>query len=212
MRPGGDRRRRACSDDGGAVLVEFALALPILAVLAMGLMEYGMMFYSGNQAARAVQNADRIASRLGDGRTADFETLRSLDSSLNGLRRATIDGIIVYKASAADGTVPTNCTNLLPATGTGKKGVSGVCNVYSTAQMQQSSPIVGFTGSGTCVSTDWDANYCPADRNPHTLASTAFDYVGVFVRLKYQPFTGIFPSSTRTMDRAAVYRVEPKTS
>jgi Flp pilus assembly protein TadG len=55
------RLRRECADDRGAELVEFALVLPLLLILIMGIIDFGLAF----QRYEVITNAAREGARLG---------------------------------------------------------------------------------------------------------------------------------------------------
>lgn len=190
---GSDRR---VGDDRGAALVEFGLILPLILVLVLGVMEFGMLYRTSNQLEHSLMIAGRVAGQQSNGRFADYEALRSLDSSLRAATGSTITKVIIYKAVATDGKPPPACLAVVP-TGS-KAGVAGVCNVYSSAQVGSSS-LAAFP---LVCGSSWDGNWCPTVRDPQS------DRVGVYVELKYQPLTGIIPKSF-SATASAVYDVEP---
>jgi len=199
------RQARATSPDHGrgrergAAIVEFALVAPFLALIELGFMEYGTIYKADDQAQQALMSAGRVAGQGSNGPLADFQALRALDSSLSGLKRATIKKVIIYKAPS-DGKPPANCLAETP-TGTAA-GVPSVCNVYSPSQVASTDfGKFSYTGS-TCNSLAWDSNWCPFQRNPQS------EQVGVYVELTYQPFTGVVPKIF-TISRYTVYDVEP---
>ncbi|NNC91681.1 MAG: pilus assembly protein [Acidimicrobiia bacterium] len=55
------RRRRRLSDDGGAVLVEFALVFGLFVLLVLGMVDFGL----GINAKTQITNAGREGARLG---------------------------------------------------------------------------------------------------------------------------------------------------
>ena len=188
-------------------MVEFALAAPLLAALMLGTLEFGMAWRETNFIERAVQGAGRVVSNLNDSPSADAAALRSLDASLDTLKRASIEKVAIFESLTADGKVPDNCKNASVA-GTPPFGVSGSCNVYDETQTESAS-FSGLTSAQvearTSCSGDWDANWCPIGRS--NLINSP-DHVGVWVRVDYQRFTGLLPGSF-TIERTAVYQLEP---
>ena len=55
-------RRGGRSGDGGAALVEFALVLPIFALMLFGMIELGLAFAGWSSLRNAVQTGARLAS------------------------------------------------------------------------------------------------------------------------------------------------------
>ncbi|MEZ5208796.1 MAG: hypothetical protein R2690_17900 [Acidimicrobiales bacterium] len=107
--------------------------------------------------------------------------------------------------------MPQACLNIQPSPGSlSGAGVSGVCNVYSAAQVAQDSPGSGFVVTGSppsgCGGASWHRFLCPLNgshRNPKTQTK-----IGVYIEVEYQPVTGIWPSG-QTIERHVVYAIEP---
>jgi hypothetical protein len=196
-------RRR---EERGATLVEAAVVLPLILLLAFGIAEFGLAWRDVNTMERSLQTAARTGSSTGRGRYADYETLRSLSSSLSGLSGAEVTRVIVYKADGLDGEVPPACLAVTPSP-TAARGVAGVCNVYSAQQASQSNPGIGFRddGTGSCAGS-WDANFCPDSRNDSPPDTTD---LGVYVEISYRPITNLIPGPTFSIDERAVFAVEP---
>jgi hypothetical protein len=194
--PATDLRTRG-RGDRGAGIVEFALVAPVLILFLLGIMEYGMMYRESNQVEQGLMSAGRVAGQQSTAWTADYETLRSLSSSTNGLGRSTVKRVIIYKAPA-DGKPPAGCLAINP-TGT-TAGVSGVCNVYNATQMMNENPFA-FSNVSSCSGL-FASNWCALTRQPQT------DEIGVYVEMSYQRLTGIIPG-TFTVKKWAVYDVEP---
>lgn len=194
-----DRHRRG---DAGSAIAEFAMTLPILALFALGVLEFGFAWNEGNLAERATSDAARTGSATGRALEADQDIVLSIGSSFAAARSIEVERVIVFRAATADGEVPSDCLSVDPAPG--GAGVDDVCNVYSGAQVESGA---GFRWStDDCLSSSWDHFWCPADRvssrreSPH--------HVGVFVEARYHPLTGIF-GGEQTFERKAVYLIEP---
>lgn len=187
--------------------MELAIALPFLLILVLGVFEFGFLWGDVNRVDRASQNSARTGSSLGNQRFADYEALRTVESSLAGLDGATVVRVITYRSQTPNGDVPQSCLNIA-AVGTAAKGVNGVCNVYSPEQIASDNP--GSFGSPTaalteCSKTAWDGAWCPTGRS-RVLSNP--DYLGVFVEVLYEGRTSIIPGSISVKQRA-VYQVEP---
>ena len=173
---------------------------PFLVLLILGVIESGFAWRDSNVLARATQQAARTAARVADGQVADYEALRALESGLAGLSASSVQRVIVYEASSTGDSPPAACLALGRPNDLSARGVSGVCNVYSAAQVTTDSP-----GSfGSCSGT-WDAAFCTANRvrsgdDPHR--------VGVWIELSFDEVTSVLPGSL-TLTRASVYQLEP---
>jgi hypothetical protein len=111
---------------------------------------------------------------------------------------------VVFKASGANGVVPTGCTTLnVTSSPLGAHGVSNTCNVYSPQQVATIAT-TGFPGT-TCGTGSWDVNFCPTGRSRGSGNAT---YLGIFIRVRYTPITS-FVTGPITIDRTTVYRLEP---
>lgn len=190
--------RRRLRGDGGAVLVEFALAVPVLVVFVLGVLDFGFLFSDVNVVERGVQTAGRVAANQGNERSADFAALRALDSASASFGSATIVRAVIYKADNPNGAPPPACID-------DDIGVTGVCNVYTAAQVDTNSD-TNFRNAG-CVG-DWDAQWCPTSRvrnlpNP--------DHIGVYLQVRYNGFTRLIVRNF-TFDSYAVYELEPALS
>lgn len=193
-------------------MIEFALFLPVLVALAMGVLEFGLAWHDSGRVERSVQTAGRAASTVGPFQSAmaDFDAVRAVATTLAGADHATLERVIVYNSTAPDGAPPQACLNVDISTPLIGHGVSGVCNVYSAAQVAQSDPSVGFSRGSIlapdCDSGDWDDDWCPVDRvrdidNPV--------YVGVYVEANFDWITGLLPGNGVDISRYAVFQLEP---
>lgn len=200
--------------DEGAVLVEFALVLPIIALVTLGILEFGLAWRDANTVTRTVASAGRTGATLANDEFTDYELLRAVQSGFTGNDQLEIERVIVYEAAAVDGGVPQTCLDFGVPTGTGAFGVADTCNIYSKDQVDSDS-LAGFrrVASATypdwdCASGSWDAQWCPADRQR---ARPGADYVGVFVEAEYTTVTGLISDEVH-IQRSAVYEVDPPTA
>ena len=192
----------------GAALVEAALVLPIVLLFIFAILEFGFLWRNVNQVERSLQSAGRTGSNLGTNRFADFEMLRAIDSGLDGMESATIERVIVFNSTDADGAVPANCLTVdVASSPMSPHGVGGTCNVYSGAQVAVDSPS-GFPVSGAngCAGGSWDGSWCPSARDN---SDPGLTYLGVFVKVVYTPTTNLIQGPTLDVTRSTVYRVEP---
>lgn len=193
-----------CSDDGGSVLVEAAIVFPLLAVLMSGLMEFGIAWNNRNNIEAALRTAVRTAAQLGTDKDADKRTLLALDANLGKLKSSTVNKVIIYKSTTANGLVPTNCSSLSTNSSSGN-GITGSCNVYSQAQMDNAAFTTQFSGS---CSTGWDHWWCPSSRK--NKLTDPPDYLGLWISVKYTTLTKLFPGTNNlTITDWVVARLEP---
>jgi hypothetical protein len=209
--------------DGGAVVVEAAIVMPLLVLLVSGVIDYGGAFREKTVFQAATRNSARAAATASGVKAApvsapngtpplstwaDALALSSLYSGLSGTSTGiTVEKVVIYRANAQpEGRVPASCASITP-TGTGS-GQQGLCNVYSRTQMETAGarPVTTWAGAA-CTSGRWDSRYCPYNREV-TLSTATIDRVGVYVEATYTPFTGLF-SDTMDINDYAVMAVEP---
>jgi hypothetical protein len=190
----------------GAALLESAIVVSVLLLLAFGAAEIGLLWRDTNRIEHSVQAAGRVGSNAANSRLADLNLLESLEGSLQGLTGGEVERVVVFKASAADGEVPDSCiaVNVVSAP-LSSHGVPNTCNVYSSQQLEGASQDDFGAGGDACVVGDWDENFCPTTRQRGSSNAT---YLGVFVRTIYEPITSVLAGDV-TIDRTTVYRLEP---
>lgn len=216
------RRRRS---DRGSAFIEFALVVPLLTLLAMGLAEYGMAWTETNQVNAAARDAARAGTSASAYHQADLVILRQLAVSLNKEQRNNVQRIVVFKAAGLDGKVPQECLDVPIPIGGGAPpfGVPGKCNVYNWGVLESIrigldqhagnlpsgySTYLFDNGTG-CTSpvTTWDADWCPTDRK-NDMDTNNMDYLGVYLQIKHQSLSGAF--GDQMIARKAIFRLEPK--
>lgn len=202
------RRSRAAGrldGDGGAVIVEFALVLPILLTFSLGIIDFGNAYRQENIGQQVVMSAARTDSQQSKGRFADYEALRNISSGASAMANTVVKEVVVWKANTL---ITPQCTGTNP-TGTTVKGTAGLCNIYSVTQVNEPNPGVGFpAGASNSLSCNggWDSNWCPLTRNN---ADGAGDYLGIYVAFEYSSFTKIIASGKQKISEYAIYRLEP---
>ncbi len=120
--------RRVVRGERGATMIEFAIALPLLLLLAFGTAEMGLAWVSNNRVEGSVSTAARIGSSSGSLVEADANVLKSLRASLPQEQLDRLDRVVIFKPSGPNGTVPTGC--IKPVGSTSEAGVTGSCNTY----------------------------------------------------------------------------------
>lgn len=181
-------------------MVELAVMLMLLAIIAFGIIEFGSAWNRKLQVETAARSGARVGSSLGKIRLADYGLLQATRSALNDIGLDNVDYVIVFKSTATDGTPPAGCDGSSPAS------QNGSCNVYTGSYLKTMSQS-DFTGTTSCTGTSPDRFWCPITRQ--NVQSAGPDYLGVKVRAKYVTITGIFHSPF-TVSASAVMRLEPK--
>lgn len=216
--------RRVRGDERGAAMIEFALALPFMMLMAMGIVEMSMGWLASTDLNSSVRDAARSGTATPSYATSDQVILQTLASSLSSAELNNVYQVIVFISSKAQGTPTTACLNsykpLSPAvsTDTSAKGQVNICNVYSNTQLKASiglatPPVTPdwsrttSSGSTTCSGSSWDTKWCPLKRN-NSLIGANLDYVGVWVKMRHASVTN-FGFGDMTITRQAVFRIEP---
>jgi hypothetical protein len=178
-------RRR---NEGGATIVEFAIVLPLLILLMVGIMEIGLAFYDYLTIERATLEGVRTAAFTGTSRDADCAAVRNVVAAFPDGFVDRIDRIEIYKADANGDQLP------------------GFTNIWR------------YNGGGPprdCV-TSWNVTELWPATSRQTVAGTSpgfppLDIIGVRIRLdrrwitNFPPFTG-----TYRIDEHSILRMEPE--
>lgn len=193
-------RRPNQKGESGAILVEFTFVLPLLVLLAFGVMEFGLAWQARVTVQAAARSGVRTGSTVGSLPGADQETLRAVGAAINDVGLDKVDWVLVFKSTTSDGAVPAACITPAP------HGVSGLCNAYTGDQVRQ---VVAGTAPSTwfgCAGAALDAFWCPTSRQ--SVQAIGGDYLGVWIRARHDMLTGFFGAGI-TMTDNAVMRLEP---
>lgn len=202
------RRIAARRDDRGIATVEMAIIAPLLALLFGGIIEFGFLWRDDLTASASTRASARVVSNLGDNHLADYEALLALDAGLSGVDNLVVEGVLIYDASALDGDPHASCFD-----GSGNPQTSvGHCNYYTAVQLDA---VSGLSCSPSCAefpddpscASGWAQAFCPQSRS--TNQGTGTSIVGVWVRMKRDFVTGLFPGDGVTITDQTVMRVEP---
>ena len=98
--------RRPGRRERGAALVEFAFVLPVLALMALGAIEFGMAWQDRLTVQTAVRTGVRVGSTDGRIATADKVVLLGVGATLNDIGLTNVDWVLVYKSTTTDGPCP----------------------------------------------------------------------------------------------------------
>jgi Flp pilus assembly protein TadG len=218
------RESRRVGGDDGAVIIEFALAAPLLIILVLGIFESAFALYDANSLTNSLRLAGRTLATLGATQNpqSDYLALSQMKAELSRLPNAIPVKVVVYETNAtgtANLTSGSNCKNINPGTSTAVFGVTNVCNVYGRNHLASlnvanfgTSPSPPATPT-SCTSSSWHRNYCPVDgdRSSNISSASGSDYIGVYAELEYSYITKLFGGGTRTITDYVVYKIEPPT-
>lgn len=186
----------------GSTLVEFAMVLPLLALMTFGVLEFGLALQDRMTVQTATRTGVRVGSAAATTVDADKNLLLGLGSAISNIGTENVDWVLVYKSSTADGAVPAACAD--PA-----QAVNSTCNLYTGAQLSQ---IIAGTFPATwfgCGVTALDRFWCPSARQ--AIQAVGPDYLGVRVQARHPMLTGFF-GSTLAISSQGVMRLEPQGS
>jgi len=184
--------RRGRRGEHGAALVEAAIITPVVLLLIMGMIEFGLLFRDYLTVANTTRSGARVGSAAGSDSGADYDILQSVRGASSALDDDTIEQIIIFKATSPTGGVPEACKTTT---------VADVCNRYTTSDLTRPENQFG------CGSTAPDRFWCPAGRVDRQ--SGPPDWVGVYVKVRHHYVTGMF-GSTRMIEDTTIMRLEPK--
>ncbi len=183
------------------MIAEFALTLPVIAVLVLGVVEFGLAWKDKLTVQTAVRSGVRVASGEGTSATADKNLLLGVGSAATPLGLTNVTWAIVYKSTSANGAVPAACTSPTP------HGVTGSCNVYTGAQLAQ---VMAGTAPASwfgCGASALDRFWCPTTRQD--LQRLGTDQLGLWMEVTHHQAFGFFGPTLTLRDRA-VMRIEPR--
>jgi Flp pilus assembly protein TadG len=205
---------RRCAGERGGAIVELALALPILAILVLGIAEYGTIWQQQSTLTRAAQSAARTGAGQGTLRMADYNAIQQMEAGLAGIDNIEVERVVIYRADTADGGVPATCKNMAITDDLNAKGNSGShCNVYSPAQVAFEGSVLSHFGTNassppTCAANSWDHFWCPLGRSRGS-DITDPDYLGVYVNTTYTPMTSLLGTPEIDIDADVAFRLDP---
>jgi Flp pilus assembly protein TadG len=196
------RRRRRARGERGAALVEFALLSPVLILVVAGVLEFGMAWRDSMTVSNALRSGARVGSNAGRERSADYDVLKSIEAAMKEIPdTARVQRIVIYKANTSNSVPTASCM-----AGTPSSSPSAPCNVYTGADLTR--PASDFAGTTSCGASAPDRFWCPVTRqNQQALGA---DYLGVWMQVRYNYVTHVFPGTGLTIRDRAIMRLEPR--
>lgn len=192
----------------GAVLVEAALAIPILLLVTFGAIEAGFAFEAQSAATSSVRTSTLRQSAMGSAAQTDLRALQSVIGEIGPDNVEGIEWVIVFKADTTDARARIDaCADAING-----GGMAGTCVVYDQAALQgvltgsitvddfdtgENGAIDGLTY--TCDSVKLDSNWCAPSRTINGDVP-----IGVALRYNHTWFTGILPGDGVTIIDFAV--------
>jgi hypothetical protein len=173
-------------------MVETAITLPVFLLVVFGIIEFGLIFRDNLTVANTTRDAARAGSVMGDDPTADQFLLEVVEASSGAMKAQQLNRIVVFKATGPGSPVPPACL---------AGPVSGLCNVYTGAQLSTTGP-----SDFGCGPSALDRYWCPTDRVVNQEGPP--DYLGVYVEADRPMVTGVLGRSF-TLDDTYVLRLEP---
>ena len=176
-------------------MVEAALILPVIVLLILGIMEFGLLFTSYSTTTAASRSGARLAataySQAGTSTTAQDSAATQIAAAtaadLEVLNNAEPIGMVIYKVNPSS-------TDGAPIGGFPGANMTGGCT---------SSCIKFSYNAATQAFTKTSGSWTNADA-----CGTAVDSIGVYVQARHTYISGIL-GSTRDVDGHTVMRLEP---
>lgn len=190
------RTGRRFRSERGVSLVEAAIALPVIVLLALGVTDFGFMFMDSLNVSGGAREGARVGSAVGDNADADDFILGAVTEATAGLTASRIQAVWVFRAGA-DGNPVDDCV------------VDDSPGYYTCVGPTDNIKI--YDGNGTLLVGSWDA----AGRKsgigldcPQT-PSDCPDRLGVKIVFLHDWITGFLGLSTGPFTEGAVFQIEP---
>jgi hypothetical protein len=188
--------RPARRSERGVSLVEAAIALPLVLLLALGVTDFGFMFMDSLDVSGAAREGARVGSAVGDQADADDYILGAVNEATAGLQNSTLRAIWIFKAGPhgepVDKCVVDDSPGYYSCVGT-----TDNTNIYD----ESGSLLVGSWNADGRKSTIGSA--CPT--NPGACP----DRLGVRIVFSHDWVTGFFGLSDGPFTEDAVFQIEP---
>jgi Flp pilus assembly protein TadG len=81
----------------GQTLTEFALIVPVLMLLIMGVLDGALLMFSVGTARYSAAEGSRVAATLGNVANADSQVLGTIRNTVSGTQLFTVDEVDIYK-------------------------------------------------------------------------------------------------------------------
>lgn len=176
--------------DRGVTLLEFAVLLPLLLLIAIGAFEYGMLFRDSLTVSTAAREAGRVAASSANYGDADCVILEAAAGALSAVSNGTTDEVHIYKSDAT-GSIPSLGANTMRR--------------YRPA-MPMEPGLIACSGSDWFpihLGTAWD----PTDRVNDPANA---DWIGVRIEYSHSfQLNLLWFTGSQALADEAVFRIEP---
>jgi hypothetical protein len=180
----GHMRRTCRRREDGATLVEFALVMPLLLLLFIGIMEFGTAFYDFLTVEQAAREGVRTGAFLGTTPGADCEIVLAIVDFLPGGFLDRMGDIQIYEADA-NGDQNSFLTNVWHYKGGGLDPLD--CDNWIATE-------------------PW-----PATSRQTVSGSLPLDIIGVRLQMTHKWITGFPPfKGSYVIDESSIVRMEPE--
>ena len=178
--------RQRSTGERGAAAVEMAIIVPVLVLMAFGMLEFGIAFKQKLTYSHAVNQATRNATVMGTDQYADIEILNALEAGLSG-DLSKVTWVDIFQADS-----------------NGDKVVYG-----------RYAPDAGGCGWSPCPDPDLGTptygspeDYKPCNRDI-VLDAGGVDTIGVQIQYTHSWITGVLGIPAQTWHETARARLEP---
>ena len=179
---------RSIREERGASLVEFAIVMPLLMLMVMGLAEFGLAFKDHLSISSASREGARVGAAAGRDASVDWFILRNVETALAGaVDRGSIVSVTVRNATPGGGGEQTSYRPSLDKCGW--------------------NPCPDPANPGLYVVPSWN----PSGRRVEA-SGAGPDLLAVDVTVRHQWVTGFLPGLTGTRDftDTTIMRLEPQ--
>ncbi|GBE21091.1 TadE-like protein [bacterium BMS3Bbin01] len=189
------KRLRRRNRESGATLVEFALVMPILLLLFIGIMEFGMSFYDFLTVEQAAREGVRTAAFVGTAPDADCQAISAVVAFLPNGFLDRVEYLAIYKANP-DGSQDNTNTNRWRYAGGDPLDpcADGSVNRWTVNNQPVS------------TSPPW-----PPIGRQTVSGSQPLDIIGIRIRMTHNWITGFPPfTGSYVIDESTILRMEPE--
>lgn len=196
------RARNLRRGDRGAGMLEASIVTPIIMLVVVGVLEWGMLFKNELSLGNATRDSARAAAAAATAPLADWHVLDKADQ-LRAQVSGDIERIVVYRATSFDSDPPAACLTNPIGQGVSTPDPGGLkCNVYGPQHLGISES--AFMDSGFTARTYWDASTRDAIQD-----ADGTEFIGVYVVYDHHWVTGFLPSQP-TLTKRTIARIEPR--
>jgi hypothetical protein len=178
-------RARSGEGERGAVIVEFAILLPLLLLITFGIVEYSSAYHDASLTADATRAGGRVGSAMATNASYSSSIVDAVNSALSTLPSDAPQELWIYKANA----------NGYPGTGTSFSNCATNCIRYTWNSAAKAFDASKPSGGG------WPASSQQVCNQP-------FDELGVYLKINHDFVTKFFGPSLTITDHS-VFRLEP---